>query len=368
VQLQCQYDSRTESFYPNKGRQNVAHQILPEEGKMHKQVYQKVGVGKKVLGAIVICFFLICSSATGIIAMEHGEKKDDGHGHMAMQGKQKGPAIEHPMMKPKMYSKAKRCTDCGMMINMWARTRHSFSHTEGDFTTCSIRCLADKVANSGEMVTDAQVALYLAPETMIPVGKAIYVVGSSAKGTMTMNSKIAFAESSAAEKFVAEYGGKITDFDGAFKAAGMELSKSRMMIDKKRKKTGKIKEPGEKDTCVVCGMYPARYPKHNAQIWIKGGETIHFCSTHCFVDFTAEPAKYVGKPVMTKMAWVTLFSDGMYESAFGPYYVVGSNVHGPMGMEALPFKSKKNAQTFVERNGGKIVSFAQLTPAVVNGE
>lgn len=335
---------------------------------MHKQVYKKAGTRNRLLDIFVIGFFLICICVSGAFAMEHGEKKGDGQGHMMMQGEKKGPAVEHPMMKPKMYSKVKRCPNCGMMINMWARTRHSFSHPEGDFTTCSIRCLADKVASSGAMATDTQVAIYLAPETTVPAEKAAYVVGSSARGTMTMKSKIAFADVQAAEKFVAEYGGKVTDFNGAFKMAGMELSKSRMMIDKKRKKTGKITEPGEKDTCVVCGMYPARYPKHNAQIWAKGGKTIHFCSTHCFVNFNADPAKYAGKAVMTKMAWVTLFSDGMYESAFGPYYVVGSKVHGPMGMEALPFKSKKNAQAFVGNNGGKIVSFSELTPAVLSGK
>jgi nitrous oxide reductase accessory protein NosL len=298
--------------------------------------------------------------------MEHGGKTENGSGHMMKQGGEKGPAVEHPMMQPKMYSKIKRCPNCGMMINMWARTRHSFTHPEGNFTTCSIRCMADKAVNSGAQPSEVHVAVYLDPGTTIPVEKAVYVIGSSAKGTMTMNSKIAFADTMAAEKFVADYGGKITNFKGAFDAATLELPKSQMMIDKKRKKTGKIKDPTEKDTCVVCGMYPARYPKHNAQILVKGGKTLHFCSTNCFIHFNAEPAKYVDKPVMTKMAWITLFPGGMYESAFGPYYVVGSKVHGPMGLEALPFKIKKEAQDFVEGNGGRIVSYLELTPAMVS--
>lgn len=331
---------------------------------MRSRMYKKIGIESGVLSILVACCFLTCISVAAF-AMEHGEKKGHGSGHMMMQGDKKGPAVEHPMMKPKMYSSAKRCLNCGMMINMWARTRHSFAHPEGDFTTCSIRCMADKAVSSGTRPTAAQVAIYLDPDTMIAVEKAVYVLGSSAKGTMTMNSKIAFADRQAAEKFVAEYGGEITDFNGAFNVATLELSESRMMIDKKRKNTGKIKEPTEKDTCVVCGMYPAKYPKHNAQILIEGGETLHFCSTRCFVHFNAEPTKYVKKPVMTKMAWVTLFSDGMYESAFGPYYVVGSKVHGPMGLEALPFKIKKDAEAFVKDNGGNIVSFAELTPAMV---
>jgi copper chaperone NosL len=320
---------------------------------MQNGVYEEDGVGSGVMTGIVVCLFLICMSVTGAFAMDHGDKK--------------GPSLEHPMMKPKMYSASKQCPNCGMMINMWARTRHFFKHPDGDFTTCSIRCMADKTANSGAKATAAQVALYLDPDTMVSVEKASYVIGSSAKGTMTMKSKIAFADKQAAEKFVADYGGKVTDFNGAFSAATMELPKSRMMIDKKRKKTGKIKEPTDKDICTVCGMYPAKFPKHNAQIWAKGGETLHFCSTHCFVNYNAEPKNYVKKPLKIKMAWVTLFSDGMYESAYGPYYVVGSKVLGPMGMEALPFKIKKDAQTFVEGNGGQIVSFSQLTQAMVSG-
>jgi len=83
------------------------------------------------------------------------------------------------------------------------------------------------------------------------------------------------------------------------------------------------------------------------------------------VNFTSDQSEYVKEPIKTKMAWVTLYSDGMYESAVGSYYVVGSQVDGPMGKEAIPFKLKNNAEEFVKGNGGKIVSFQQLTPALI---
>ena len=316
-------------------------------------------------GMLTILFVLpvlsVCMVTDGFVsnlfAMEESQP--------AMTTAKEIPDIEHPMMKPKMYSKIMRCPNCGMMINMWARTRHSFHHPEGDFTTCSIRCMADKAVSSGAEPSTAQVALYLDPDKMIPVENATYVVGSTAPGTMTMKSKIAFADKSAAEKFASSYGGQVKDFQSTFAAAKMELPKSRMLIDKKRKKTGKIKEPTEKDVCTVCGMYPERHPKHHNQIWAMDGRTLHFCSTQCMVNFNADPKKYLKDPVKTKMAWVTLFSDGMYESAFGAYYVVGSKVDGPMGREAIPFKLKKNAEEFVSANGGKIVSFPQLTPALI---
>lgn len=275
------------------------------------------------------------------------------------------PDIEHPIKKPKMYSETKLCPNCGMMINMWARTRHSFHHPEGDFTTCSIRCLADKTVSSGAEADNVQVSLYTDPDNMVQIEKVKYVIGSTAPGTMTMKSKIAFADSGSADQFASSYGGKVVDFQEAFAAAKMELPKSRMLIDNKRKKTGKIKEPTEKDSCTVCGMYPAGYPKHNCQIWAMDGTTLHFCSTQCMVNFNANPLKYVKEPTKAKMSWVTLFSDGMSESAIGAYYVVGSQVNGPMGKEAIPFKLKKNAEEFVKTSGGKIVDYSQLTPELV---
>ena len=309
--------------------------------------------------AMLLVFMVVGSSVSNLFAME--EK------HPAMTSEKQVPDIEHPIKKPKMYSKTMRCPNCGMMINMWARTRHSFQHAEGDLTTCSIRCLADKTVNSGTGATHVQVAMYIDPDKMVPVENAAYVIGSTAPGTMTMKSKIAFEDKASAEKFASSYGGQVVDFQAAFAAAKMELPKSRMLIDKKRKKTGKIQEPTEKDSCTVCGMHPAKYPKHKCQIWAMDGSTLHFCSTQCLVNFNADPAKYIKKPAKTKMAWVTLYSDGMYESAFGAYYVVGTQVQGPMGMEAIPFKLKKNADDYVTANGGKIVGFSKLTPELVMG-
>ena len=306
---------------------------------------------------LVVLVLLAATGALEIFAME-GTKPESTPAV-------KVPDIEHPIKSPKMYSETMICPNCGMMINMWARTRHSFHHPEGEFTTCSIRCLADKTVSSGADADNVQVALYLDPDTMIPAEQASYVIGSSAPGTMTMKSKIAFADNASAEQFSASYGGKVVDFQEALAEAKAELPESRMMTDKKRKDTGKIKEPAENDACTVCGMPPAKHLDHNSQIWAMDGSTLHFCSTRCMVDFNADQAKYVKEPVKTKMAWVKLFSDGMYESAVGAYYVVGSRVSGPMGKEAIPFKLRKDAEEFAAANGGKIFGFDQLTPQLI---
>lgn len=276
--------------------------------------------------------------------------------------------IEHPLKNPKIYTEKGRCPNCGMMLNMWARTRHEFSDSEGTHSTCSLRCLADMVTSSGENPSTVKVALYLHPEKMVAAEKAFYVIGSSAKGTMTMKSKIAFLTEKEAGNFVGEYGGKVVDFSTALAAATKELSVSRAKIEGKRKKKGKISDPSPESRCMVCGMYPARYPGHRCQVATADGKHHHFCSSQCLVQYTANPKEYQKNPAKIKSIWVTVYPDGGYEYAMGLYYLVGSGILGPMGKEALPFRSKTAAEESAKENGGTVLRFKALTPAKIMGK
>jgi copper chaperone NosL len=184
---------------------------------------------------------------------------------------------------------------------------------------------------------------------------------------MTMKSKIAFASKEAAEKFVKSHGGEVSDFAEAYAAAVKALDMSRPNIDGNRKKKGKIKEPSEEARCVVCGMFPARYPRHRCQILTKEGKTLHFCSTRCLMDYRANPSQYVEGPESTAATWVTVYPDGGYDYGPGLYYVVGSKVWGPMGHEALPFRKKVDALDLTKKEGGKVVRFNEITPAMLTG-
>ena len=251
---------------------------------------------------------------------------------------------------------------------MWARTRHEFTNSEGEFSTCSIRCLADMAANSNEQPTHVKVAVYLQPEKMIAAEKTFYLIGSSANGTMTMKSKIAFESKEVAEEFAGKAGGKVVGFNGAMAMATKELSMSRSKIEAKRKKKGKIADPGPEVRCPVCGMYPARYPEYRCQISTADGKQLHFCSSQCLVSFQADPNKYVKDAAKTKSIWVTVFPDGDSEYAMGLHYLVGSSLMGPMGKEALPYRNKAAALKSAQENGGKVVRFKALSPALVMGE
>ncbi len=275
--------------------------------------------------------------------------------------------IMHPIMNPPQFTDKGACPNCGMMLNMWARTRHSFTNSEGTHETCSLRCLADISLKAGESPKDVKVAIYLEPEKMVSAKQATYVVGSSAKGTMTMKSKIAFESKEKAQQYAAANGGEVMDFASAYAKAGEELEMSRPTIDANRKKMGKIKLPSAEDRCVTCGMYPEKYPKHRSQIQTTDGKTLHFCSTRCLINYQANPGGYLTEPPMAQSVWVTVYPDGDYEYARGLYYVVGSKIMGPMGMEALPMRKKADAQAIAEKEGGQVMRFDEITPAILSG-
>jgi hypothetical protein len=68
----------------------------------------------------------------------------------------------------------------------------------------------------------------------IDAKKAYYVVGSSKKGTMSMVSKNALASKEEAMEFASQFGGEVTDFAGALKAAKEGVAKDDKMIAKKQ--------------------------------------------------------------------------------------------------------------------------------------
>lgn len=131
--------------------------------------------------------------------------------------------IEHPIKNPQKYTDKEKCDNCRMNRNQWARTRHEFNTSKGTFHTCSIHCVAALSGKMKENPLNVKVAEYLNPEKMLEADKALYVIASTAPGTMTSKSKIAFSSKEDADKFAVKYGGRVSDFGGALSEAKKEL-------------------------------------------------------------------------------------------------------------------------------------------------
>ena len=131
---------------------------------------------------------------------------------------------------------------------------------------------------------------------------------------------------------------------------------------------GKIVEPSDQDRCLVCNMFPARYPKNNAQLLTPDKKRFHFCSTQCLFEFLQDPQKYAPGATNVGAIWVHDHASGRYIFGRNAYYVVGSKVLGPMGYEAIVFDIKSDAAAFTRQNGGNVLRFKEVRPAKIRAK
>jgi nitrous oxide reductase accessory protein NosL len=277
-------------------------------------------------------------------------------------------ALQHPLMPPNKALEG-QCHNCGMTRPMWARTWFTHEGAWGPQEVCSLHCLAEVTLMSGQRPEKARVALYQLPEKMIPAQLAYFVVGSKAKGTMTMTSKPAFASQAEARAFADLCGGKVARFPEALAMARKSIAAENQKIARNRKRKGKIVEPvADQDRCAVCEMYPARYQRHKCQLQTRDKTVYHFCSTQCLFSFIEQPGDVVDKggTLTPFLIWVVDFEGGQWIYAKSAHYVVGSTMNGPMGREALPFRSLARARAFAADHGGRVLPYARVTRGLIS--
>ncbi|MDY0039133.1 MAG: nitrous oxide reductase accessory protein NosL [Desulforhabdus sp.] len=271
-------------------------------------------------------------------------------------------ALQHPLDPPDKELQG-QCLNCGMGRPMWARTWMTYENSQGASEVCSFHCLADIAIKSGEDPRNVMVAEYTEPGRMTPAENASFVVGSKAKGTMTMTSKIAFVSAEEAQKFAQTCDGKVMTYSEVLALAKESISKENKAINERRIKTGKIVEPVDnKDECIVCKMYPARYPNNKCQLQTQDGEVYHFCSTQCLFAFLSNSAKYATTEVKPAMVWTVDYPTGTWIGSKTAYYVVGSKTQGPMGPEAFVFDRLEEAKSFAAKEGGEVLTMKEVTP------
>lgn len=116
--------------------------------------------------------------------------------------------------------------------------------------------------------------------------------------------------------------------------------------------------------CPVCGMFVAKYPK-----WVglikHNGDDFYFDGAKDLFKFYFDPKRYFYNDGATKdfsEVYVTDYYSLQQLNAKEAWYVIGSNVYGPMGHELIPFVSKQKAQEFFnEHDGEVIISFDEIT-------
>lgn len=122
------------------------------------------------------------------------------------------------------------------------------------------------------------------------------------------------------------------------------------------------------DRCPVCGMFVYKYPKWVAQIYFNDGSAYFYDGAKDMFKHIFDTQKYTpGKTaeMMTKI-YVTDYYEVELIDAKSAFYVIGSDVLGPMGHELLPFKDQESAQEFLEdHKGNSIIRYQDVTPAII---
>lgn len=311
------------------------------------------------------------------------------------------------------------CPVCGMDLKKFYMTSHALKHKDKTKQYCSMRCLAvdiqeNKISGGEISVVDVET------QKFIDVYKASYVVGSDVRGTMSKLSKLAFLSAESAEDFSIEHGGDVVGFKKAFAMANESLRSDIAMVMKKKekkmypmgkkiyerscnkeirlkeykqinqlkaavkndnlckemkeqqlqalslylwevKRVTEEKASGDKikitkdEKCPICGMFVYKYPKWAAQIFYK--------NAHYSFDGVKDMMKYYYKhrDGILKILVTDYYSQKTID-ALTAYYVVGSDVYGPMGDELIPFGSRSEANTFsMDHKGFKLLRFEDIT-------
>ncbi len=132
-----------------------------------------------------------------------------------------------------------KCPYCGMNRTMWNHSRHLVHYDDNLVDpTCSLHCVAISLSLNLDRGVKAVYAADFGSESkiklLVNVDEATYLTGSKLPGTMTKQSKMAFASAEAAKAAMKKNGGELVAFDEALSKAYLSMANDTAMIRKKR--------------------------------------------------------------------------------------------------------------------------------------
>ena len=130
---------------------------------------------------------------------------------------------------------------------------------------------------------------------------------------------------------------------------------------------GKV-EVREDEKCPVCGMFTYKYPRWAAQIFYENGTNKHhwsFDGVKDLMKFYFNSAKWGNYPIAKKENITKILVTDYYTQkaidGTKAFYVIRSDIYGPMGHELIPFELESDAKTFKKDHLGKsIIQFNDI--------
>jgi len=151
-----------------------------------------------------------------------------------------------------------------------------------------------------------------------------------------------------------------------FQALSLYLWEVKRFGDVQNKQEKIVVKKDEK--CPVCGMFTYKYPRWASQIFYEDNSNEHhhsfdgvkdmmkfYFDANAFGDYS-----HFQKEHITKMLVTDYYSQKAID-ARDAYFVIGSDVYGPMGDELIPFDSEAKAKNFyMDHRGAKVIKFSDI--------
>jgi len=131
-----------------------------------------------------------------------------------------------------------------------------------------------------------------------------------------------------------------------------------------------LAQPGKginpQERCPVCGMFVAKYPDWITQVRLSNGTVKFFDGTKDMMAFVLNPASFGAPGQTAQEIWVKDYYTLAWLDGRSAWYVIGSDVYGPMGHEFIPFNSAGAAENFrKDHKGTKVIRFEEITEPLV---
>ncbi len=119
--------------------------------------------------------------------------------------------------------------------------------------------------------------------------------------------------------------------------------------------------------CPVCGMFVAKFDQWLTQIVNENETPLVFDGVKDMMAYYFNSELYGGDTDLTQAEiWVRNYYTLDYIDGRKAFYVIGSDVLGPMGDELIPFSTLQEAENFnKDHQGTAILSFNEISAAQI---
>ena len=119
------------------------------------------------------------------------------------------------------------------------------------------------------------------------------------------------------------------------------------------------------EECDLCGMYINRFPGPKGQVFERGGlPAKKFCSTRDMFAYALQPEhnhriEHIYVHDVATAPWDGQ-ENAQYIDAKTAFFVNGHKLNGAMGPALASFSKQADAESFIQENGGEILTFEQI--------